>query len=115
MDGVAAKTVRIAAWAKGAYRNARGTTSGFQDVAAGASQRGLECRQEFVHIHAPAIIRIDVARLHDAVLADDESGRYREHPRLVALVRGDVETAGPHRLALVVTDPEHQIEFKGVA
>jgi hypothetical protein len=79
------------------------------------SQHRFEGCQKFVRVHAFAVIGIDVARFDDTVPADDESSRDRQHPGLIALVRGDVESARLHCLALLVADPEQKIEFQGVA
>src|SRR5262249_17910968 len=53
----------------------------------------LQRRQKIVSLHAVAVIGANVARLDDAVGADQEGRRNRQHPRLIALEWGDIKAA----------------------
>src|SRR5512147_3303007 len=65
--------------------------------------------------HAHAVVRIDEARGDDAVGADDEGGRDRQHPILGALGYRRVPAATDHRLLRLVADPKCEVQGHGIA
>src|SRR6266851_6082485 len=72
-------------------------------------------RKDRVEFHSATVIGIDVTRLDEAIPADNEGRGDRQHPGFVALIGRYIEAARLHRLALLVADPEQEIEFERVA
>ena len=68
-----------------------------------------------LHRHALAVIRIDEARLHEAVAADHEGRRDRQHPGLVAHEVRQRAAAPHHVLLQIGADPDREIERERIA
>lgn len=81
----------------------------------GRRTRLPECRQQVLDRHALAVVRIDEARLDQAVRADHERGGDRQQPGVAALRRGDVPSRVAHHRLHFIAHPERNVERHGVA
>src|SRR5690349_2700413 len=73
-----------------------------------------EGRDDIFDRHSFAIVGVNEASFDQSVGADNEGRRNRQSPMVIRLEGRDVPTSGRHRLALLIIDPDRQVQFKGI-